>query len=437
MNQTIDVNISKKVFNKKYIPYLDNDSRIQIYFGGSSSGKSVFLAQRDVYKLLKGGRNILVCRQLKTTLRGSVIQEINKVITDWGMSALFEINKTDGTITCIENDYQIVFAGLDDVEKLKSITPKKGVFTDIRIEEATEVEYKSYKQLKKRLRGKTQGGLRKTITFSFNPILQTHWIYETFFSRLKWLDNQTEYQDENISILKTTYKDNLRFLEQDDIDDLENEDDKYYYDVYTLGNWGIIGEIIFTNWKYVDINDPECEYYLPEAQRTNRRYGGDFGFGGHPAAITCIHFDKNHKRIYFYDEFYMRGLTNQELAVEAIKLTGKDLSTWDSAEPKSIQELVIAGVNARGAKKGKDSVQFGVQWLQGYELIIDKKCVNTKREFSTYHNKTNKDGEVLRIPVDKDNHLIDGSRYALEDDMEERKTISMKAKVSNYLTDEK
>ncbi len=416
MNQTIDVNISPKVFNKKYIPYLDCDSRIQIYFGGSSSGKSVFLAQRDVYKILKGGRNILVCRQLKTTLRGSVIQEINKVISDWGMSHLFDINKTDGTITCIANDYQIVFVGLDDVEKLKSITPKKGVFTDIRIEEATETEYKAYKQLKKRLRGKA-AGLKKTITFSFNPILQTHWIYETFFSKLKWLDNQTEYQDEHISILKTTYKDNLRFLEQDDIDDLENEDDIYYYDVYTLGNWGILGETIFKNWKYVNINDPECEYYLPENQRTNRRNGGDFGFGGHPAAITCIHLDKMRKQIYFFDEFYMRGLTNQELAVEAIRMTGKDLSTWDSAEPKSIQELQIAGVNARGAKKGKDSVQFGVQWLQGYTLIIDVNCINTKKEISTYHNKTNKDGEVLRIPVDKDNHLIDAARYALEDDM--------------------
>jgi phage terminase large subunit len=416
MNQTIDVNINESVFNQKYIPYLECDSRVQIYFGGSSSGKSVFLAQRDVLKLLKGGRNILVCRQLKNTLRGSVIQETNKIISDWGLSSLFEINKTDGTITCIANDYQIVFVGLDDVEKLKSITPKKGVFTDIRIEEATETEYKAYKQLKKRLRGKTPGGLKKTITFSFNPILQSHWIYETFFSKLKWLDDQTEYQDDYIAILKTTYKDNLRFLEQDDIDDLENEDDKYYYNVYTLGNWGTLGETIFTKVKYVDLNQ-EGDYYLPEAQRTNHRNGGDFGFGGHPAAITCIHLDKMRKRIYFYDEFYMRGLTNQELAVEAIRMTGKELSTWDSAEPKSIRELLVAGVNARAAKKGKDSINFGVQWMQGYELIIDISCVNTKREISTYHNKTNKDGEVLRIPVDKDNHLIDAARYALEDDM--------------------
>lgn len=416
-NQQTDINISKKIFNKRYIKYLDCDTRIQIYFGGSSSGKSVFLSQRDIYKILKGGRNILVCRQVKTTLKGSVIQEIDKVIADWGLSDLFDINKTDGTITCIENDYQIVFAGLDDVEKLKSITPKKGVFTDIRIEEATEVEYKSFKQLKKRLRGKTLGGLKKTITFSFNPILKTHWLYESFFSKVKWADDQTEYQDEYISILKTTYKDNIRFLEQDDIYDLENEDDEYYYNVYTLGNWGVLGDVIFKNVHYVDLNQPG-DYYLPVDQRTNRRNGLDFGFSSDPAAMPCMHLDKMRKRIYIYDELYERGLTNQELAPLVTNLIGKDRVVCDSSEPKSIQELQIAGVNAAGAKKGKDSVNFGVQWLQGYDIIIGLNCVNAYREFTTYHWKKNKDGESLRIPVDKDNHLIDGARYGLEDDMD-------------------
>jgi phage terminase large subunit len=112
-------------------------------------------------------------------------------------------------------------------------------------------------------------------------------------------------------------------------------------------------------------------------------------------------------RLYIYDEFYERGLTNQELASECINLVSRDLITWDSSEPKSIQELQIAGVNAIGAIKGKDSVNFGVQWLQGYEIIIDVHCINAKREFSTYHWKKNKDGDSMRIPVDKDNLLND------------------------------
>src|SRR5512137_909760 len=165
-----NVDIYRDVFNPIYLPHLDNMARIQIFYGGASSGKSVFLAQRDIVDLMKGGRNFLVCRQVGRTLRGSVVQEINKVITDWGLHELFDINKTDGTVTC-HNGYQIVFAGLDDVEKLKSLVPAKGVFTDVRIEEATETDARSVKQLFKRQRGgdpKTP----KRLTMSFNPILQ-------------------------------------------------------------------------------------------------------------------------------------------------------------------------------------------------------------------------------------------------------------------------
>ena len=75
-------------------------ARVQIFYGGASSGKSVFLAQRDVLDVMAGGRNILVCRQVGRTLRGSVVQEVNKVISRWGLRELFDINKTDGTITC-------------------------------------------------------------------------------------------------------------------------------------------------------------------------------------------------------------------------------------------------------------------------------------------------------------------------------------------------
>jgi phage terminase large subunit len=154
-------------------------------------------------------------------------------------------------------------------------------------------------------------------------------------------------------------------------------------------------------------------------QFTNRRNGLDFGFSSDPAAMPMMHYDRMRAKLYIYDELYERGLTNQALAQEIIARIGDDPVTCDSAEPKSIQELREKGVNAQTAKKGKDSVNFGVQWLQGLEIIIDAKCVNAKREFSTYHWKKDKDGNALRVPVDKDNHLIDGARYGLEDDMSE------------------
>ena len=392
--------------NEAYIPYLEDMTPLQILFGGASSGKSVFLSQRCVFDILKGGRNYLVCRQVGRTIRGSVAQEIQKVIKDWGVGSLFDINKTDNTITCT-NGYQIVFAGLDDVEKLKSITPAKGVFTDTWVEEATETDEASIGQLQIRQRGGDEN-VNKRMILSFNPILQSHWIYTQKFANIAWADDQKLYHDEDILILKTTYKDN-RFLTSQDIKRLESEKDEYRYKVYTLGNWGVLGEVIFTNWRVEDLSDRLDQF-------TNHRNGLDFGFSSDPAAIAVMHLDMMRKELYIFDEFYERGLTNQLLAGEVINLIGDELITCDSSEPKSIQELREKGVNAIGAKKGKDSVNYGVQWLQGLTIIIDAKCVNSKREFSTYHWKKDRDGNALRVPVDKDNHLIDAVRYGTEDD---------------------
>ena len=186
--------------NKKYIPYLVKDKpRTQIFFGGASSGKSVFLSQRTVLDVLRGGRNYLVVRNVAKTLRASAFTEITKVIREAGLSLFFKINKGGMVITCY-NGYQILFAGLDDVEKLKSMTPEKGVLTDIWLEEATEMAESDVKQLYKRLRGTSTH--YKRVTLSFNPILKTHWIYKRYFSA--WTDSSKKHEDPDVCILKTT-----------------------------------------------------------------------------------------------------------------------------------------------------------------------------------------------------------------------------------------
>lgn len=396
------------VMNAAYLPHLHNLARVQIYYGGASSGKSVFLAQRDVLDVLRAGRNFLVCRQVGRTLRGSVVQEVNKVIARWGLSAEFHVNKTDGTVTA-RNGYQIVFAGLDDVEKLKSLTPARGVFTDVRIEEATEVDQDSVKQLLKRQRGGDEG-TSKRLVMSFNPILKSHWLFAEYFASIGWTDDQREYRGDGLSITKTTYRDN-RFLTADDVRDLEGEKDSYYHSVYTLGNWGILGHVIFTNWRVADLAPMA-------AQWTNRRHGLDFGFSSDPAALSVSHYDKTRKTLYLYDELYETGLTNDLLAAQVKPKIGVDRVTCDSAEPKSIAELRQAGVNAVGAKKGQDSVSYGIQWLQQQVIVIDKRCINAQNEFSVYHWKQDAGGHALREPVGRDDHLIDATRYALEDDMQ-------------------
>lgn len=403
----VTLNIDRNIFNPVYLPYLQGGPRTQIFFGGSSSGKSVFLAQRAVLDVAQGGRNYLICRNVARTIRNSAFNEIQKAINTFQLRDYFKVNRSEMTITC-GNGYQILFAGLDDPEKIKSITPAQGVITDIWVEEATETDRAAVKQLDKRLRGESQKS--KRLILSFNPILQDHWIHTEYFSG--WNDSKNVLRDNTKLILKTTYKDN-KFLTADDIYALENESDPYYYAVYTLGKWGVLGSVIFKNWRTEDLS----EY---RETLDNFRNGLDFGYAKDPAALIHTAYDKKRNRIYVFDEIYETELTNDVLAERILTMISKQLVFADSAEPKSIAELKNMGVNIRGAKKGKDSVNFGIQWLQRQEIIVDIRCQNTINELRKYKWKEDANGKPLPIPVDKDNHLIDALRYAYESDMTTR-----------------
>jgi phage terminase large subunit len=227
---TININIDKAVFNAVYLPYLDNKSRYEVLYGGAGSGKSHFVAQKKIRQHLKDrGRKTLVVRKVAKTIKNSVFTLLQDVMADWNVGQLFNVNKSDFEITCI-NGNKFIFAGLDDVEKLKSIA---GV-TDIWVEEASEITQEDLQQLDLRLRGKNPLGFQMTLTF--NPISITHWLKKYFF----------DSQMPNASMLKTTYKDN-RFLDEQYIEVLESLKDKdpYYYAVYCLGEWGITGKTIF------------------------------------------------------------------------------------------------------------------------------------------------------------------------------------------------
>jgi phage terminase large subunit len=398
--------------NDIFRPYLEgNNTRTQIFYGGAGSGKSVFIAQRAVLDVLKGGRNYLICRAVGRYLKKSVWTQVRNVIVGLGIVDMFTFHHVAGVIECNHNGYQLIFTGLDDPEKLKSIVPAKGAITDIWIEEATETNHPTVRNLYKRQRG-GDPNIPKRVTLSFNPILQTSWIFTEYFSKIGWAEDQTVYADDDLTILKTWYIHN-RFLTPDDIKDLESETDEYFYQVYTLGNWGILGNVIFKNWTIQDLSDMHDQF-------TYRKNGLDFGFSADPAAVTVSHYDRKKKTIYIFDEFYERGLTNDLLADEVKALVGNEPITCDSAEPKSIAELRQHGVYAQPADKGKDSVVHGIQWLQQQNIVVDKNCINTINEFRQYKWKEDKDDNAIRQPVDKGNHIIDGLRYAYEDEMEDR-----------------
>jgi phage terminase large subunit len=228
----INIKISKKVFNDVYIPYLDNEDRYLVFGGGGSSGKSFFIAQRWIYKLIHPTRcNLLVVRQTGDTNRRSTFPLLKQVISAWGLSEHFKVNESDMRIKCKLTGNEVAFAGLDDVEKIKSITFENGELTHIWIEEATETQEADVNQLKVRLRG---GKSKKQIVLSFNPINIQHWIKGHFI-------------DSGLAtVCWTTYKDN-KFLTDDDrkaLEDLKHID-PYTYEVYCLGKWGILGKTVF------------------------------------------------------------------------------------------------------------------------------------------------------------------------------------------------
>ena len=236
---TVDLSKLELVTNPIYFPLYIEETRYLVLVGGGGSGKSVFAAQKIIYRMLAeptAKHRILVVRKVAKTLRESVFALLKGIISDWGFANLFEYNKSDMTITC-KNGNQILMAGLDDVEKLKSIYN----VTSIWIEEASELEPEDYRQLDIRLRGETIS--YKQMLFSFNPISITHWLKGEFF----------DVRKHGSLTLHTTYKDN-KFLDKEAIAVLEafRETDPYYYQVYGLGERGVLGKTIFNAQKVTD-----------------------------------------------------------------------------------------------------------------------------------------------------------------------------------------
>lgn len=228
----VNIKISKKVFNDVYLPYLDNDDRYLLFYGGGSSGKSYYIAQRWIYKLIHPQRcNLLITRQTGDTNRRSTFPLLKQVISNWNLAEHFKINESDMRIVCKLTGNEVAFAGLDDVEKIKSITFANGELTHIWCEEATEMQEADINQLKVRLRG---GKSKKQMVLSFNPVNIQHWIKRHFI-------------DSGLAtVCFSTYKDN-KFLTDDDRKALEDLQyvDEYTYRVYCLGEWGILGKTVF------------------------------------------------------------------------------------------------------------------------------------------------------------------------------------------------
>jgi phage terminase large subunit len=181
------------------------------------------------------------------------------------------------------------------------------------------------------------------------------------------------------------------------------------YAVAGLGGWGIVDGLVYENWN-------ERAFSLDEVKNCKSAFGLDFGYTNDPSAFFVGFLDLENKKLYVWDEFYEKGLSNKKI-FEKITSMGyaKEHITADSAEPKSIDELQSLGLrHIKGAKKGKDSIANGIQWIQDLEIIIHPRCTNFLTEISNYTWDKDKFGTKLNVPIDDFNHLMDAMRYALE-----------------------
>lgn len=281
-------------------------------------------------------------------------------------------------------------------EKIKSI---KGI-SDVVMEEATEFALDDFTQLTIRLREKSH--MDKQIYLMFNPVSKLNWVYKRFFE---------QEQDERTLILQSTYTDN-KFLDntvKQTLEDLAKRNPAYYR-IYALGEFATLDKLVFPNFTKTLI-DKEKTRQLPSY------FGLDFGYVNDPSAFVHIKVDIQNKKLYILDEYVKKGMLNNEIAESIINLGySKEKIIADSAEQKSIAEIRIRGVNRiTPARKGKDSVMQGIQFIQQFDIIIDERCFKTIEEFENYTwKKDKKTNEHMNEPVDTYNHCIDAIRYACE-----------------------
>jgi len=388
-----ELEIDDDIFNRSFVKYLEDYShRFEVYYGGAGSGKSFFIAQKLLLKALKEKRKILVMRKVGATLKDSVWQLIIDTLIEWQLYDECTINKSVFTIE-LPNDSMFLFKGMDDSEKIKSIT---GI-TDIWVEEATEFTEEDVEQLNLRLRAQKDG---LQMLFSFNPVSKANWVYRRWFAKGAVITEDTV-------IHQSTYKDN-EFLPEEYVATIEKmaKTNPTYYRIYALGEFASLDKLVFNNWRIGQVEDTASMDLL---------CGLDFGYTNDPTAfvVSFLQGDK----LYIAKEFVKTGLLNNQIATAVTELGfAKSTIIGDSAEVKSIDELRKAGLyRIYPAAKGPGSVLQGIQKLQQLDIVVDPSCEHTITELQNYAwKKDRQSGEYVNEPIDEFNHCIDALRYSLQ-----------------------
>lgn len=352
-----------------------DDYRMISCRGGSRSGKTFNICiWLVVYCLRNTGKTITIVRKNYPSLKGSVMKDFIEVLEMFGRYNPSDLHKQEMYYKL--NNNTIEFLNADDEQKLRG-RRREVCF----INEANELTRDEYTQLAIRTTEK--------LIIDYNPSDIDSWIYD-------------EEEKDTCYWFKTTYKDN-KFLQQAVIDEIEalKDKDENLYRVFTLGERGIARELVFTSFT-------EEKEIPPQAKLLG--YGLDFGFTD-PTALVAVY--KNGEHLYIKELMYESNLTTTDIIYRMSQLDiDRTTNIWgDSSQPSTIEEIRRNGFNIKPTKK--TTILYGLDLLKRHYIhIVDSP--NVLKEFNSYKYKTDKDGKILGVPEDKNNHSVDALRYAVE-----------------------
>lgn len=350
--------------------------------------------------------NLLVIRRYSNTNRQSTYTDLCWAIHRLQADGLFKCNSGLPEITYMPTGQKILFRGMDDPLKITSISVPKGNLCFVWIEEAYEIENADkFETVMESIRGTNPSpDFFKQVTLTFNPWSDRSWLKKKFW------DEETRYKD--VFAQTTTFRCN----------EWLGEDDKQrYLDLYRTnprrakivcdGDWGVAEGLVFENWI---VEDFDVNKVVAESDGVG--HGMDFGFTHDPTTFAEAAINRETKDIWIFKELYQKAMTTQDIFdwLDDNHYLKSDIGA-DCAEPRLIDELQAKGVRRMHASiKGPDSIDYGINFLQGYRIHILPSCVHAIEEFNTYVFDRDKDGNWLNKPVDANNHFIDALRYGLE-----------------------
>lgn len=377
--------------------------------GGRGSCKSSSASEiivRALYEDVKA--NALVIRKVGETLRDSVYAQMVWALDMLGVADQWEYTVSPMEITHKVTGQKIYFRGLDKPQKIKSIRPKKGYFAVVWFEELEE--FSSYDELRSVMQSAARGkGANAIAIMSYNPPKSAaNWVNEECLANAPWrMVHHSSYLDIPPDWLGEKFLADAEALKARNLLAWEHD-----YGGKVTGEGGNV----FHNLTLRTLTADELS-----ACQSRAMHGLDFGFSNDPSALMdTAYFESpdGAKRLYVFGEFYKAGAGFNLLEKEikrASKLAGSGYAeVWCDTEPRTIAELAGRGCRVAAARKGKNSRQFGMEWLEELdEIIIDKaRCANAAKEFSAFEHARNKDGRWRADYQDGNDHTIDAVRYS-------------------------